>query len=459
MDKLIKTIIADRYILESKLDSGGMGSIFLAKDKISKNSVVVKNLHSFKKTENNIKRFQKEAEILKSLNHPNIVSLIEYLNWNGEFYIILEYLKGISLQEKFKEKKTFEITEITNIFMQLLDALEAAHKNSIVHRDLKPSNIFCIPVKGEDDQVKILDFGISLSLEEDLDNRLTRTGEIIGTPYYLSPEQITGKQNISFQSDIYSLGIILYELLAGSPPFTGISDMDILLGHLYRLPDEIQRPDLKENRIYNKYLEIINKSLLKNVDDRFDSIGEIREFFENVEVTEKRRTKRFVNDRKSRHKESYRAPLEKNSRFVTTKKSKLNNFDTAGTPTLSDQAQAKKNIAVFEDDNRSVEMSLIPLLHISNFSLTELSLDISEFSNDQIRPDLIILNVGNEKNLENLNKIKQNKLLKSLPVLICGKEDDLDFISNSINSGATDYIPFPFSPEEIVGKIVKHSDP
>ena len=218
MDKLINQTIAGRYVLEKKLDSGGMGSIYLARDNLISKQVVVKNLHSFKRNEDNIERFRKEAEILKKLDHDNIVTIIDHQSWNDELFIVLEYLNGHSLQEKLKKRKNLSIDEISNIYFQTLDALEAAHNQSVVHRDLKPSNIFCIPKTDTLDFIKILDFGISITLDEDQDSRLTKTGEIIGTPIYLSPEQITRKQKISYQSDIYSLGVILYEMFAGFPP-------------------------------------------------------------------------------------------------------------------------------------------------------------------------------------------------------------------------------------------------
>ncbi len=457
MKSPINSVISGRYILEEQLDSGGMGNIFLAEDKLSKKKVVVKHLHSFKKTKNNILRFKKEANILKGLDHPNIVSLIEYLSWNDEFYIILEYLKGISLQEKLENKKVFGINEVNDMYLQILNALEAAHRKQIVHRDLKPSNIFCIPRKGLYDHIKILDFGISISLEEGPDSRLTRTGEIIGTPIYLSPEHIREKQNISFYSDIYSLGIILYELLAGFPPFSGQNDMDILLGHLYRLPGEIQRPDLKSDPLFKKYVELIKQSLKKNINDRFRTIKEVRDFLELDILPERKNENTIVNDRRSRHKRSYKGPLTFDDKVNKTRKTNLSDLDPTTSFEKRNLSHRKIEVAVFEDEERSVEMSLAPLLYISSYTITEPITDLSDCKEGHIIPDIIILNEGNEKNLKDLKKAKLNDDLAKTPVLVCGHEDDLDFIAMTINSGATDYISFPFSPEDIIRKIDKYT--
>lgn len=444
MNNLTGTTISNRYFIGEELSAGGMGTIFLAKDILSDRSVVVKALHSLRKNDKNKKRFIREAEILKQLNHPNIVAIQEFLEWKGELYIILEYLKGESLQEKIKERGIFELDDITTFFTQIMDALEAAHKSSVIHRDLKPTNIICVPGKGSMKQFKVLDFGISISLFDDPENRLTKTGEIVGTPYYLSPEQISGKQDVSFHTDIYSLGIILYELLTGTPPFTGPNDIDILLGHLYRVPRKIVREDLEGDPLYEKYLNIIKRSLVKNTDDRFGSISELREFFKSAPDPEKKVTKNILTDRISRQKESFKGPVKVPENEVT--KSITDRFSPVDTE--------KVKVGVMENENSPVERSLIPLLEVSNFSIIKITGEVDP--DDILSTDIIILNEDNKSNLENLKKITGHNNLAGKPVLICGEETDLEFISNAINSGAADYIPHPFSPEEVIEKLKKH---
>jgi len=454
MDKLINTTIAGRYVLEKKLDSGGMGAIFLARDILIAKQVVVKNLHSFKKSKDNVERFRQEAEILKKLDHDNIVTIIDHQSWEDEIFIVLEYLNGHSLQDKIAKKKYLSIEEISNIYFQALDALEAAHSKSIIHRDLKPSNIFCIPKTDSFDFIKILDFGISLILDEDQDNRLTKTGEIIGTPIYLSPEQITGKQKISFHTDIYSMGVILFEMFAGFPPFSGMNDMDVLLGHLYRTPGKVQRPDLEEHPQYAKFQKVIERSLMKNIDDRFQSINEIRVFFESENIPEIRRGRNFINDRRTRHKESLKKTIPRYEKGEITQKREIGGMASDTTIQTGGPFSKAVKVAAFEDEQRSIEMSLVPLLMISNYSLIK-EIDFNSVNN---KPDIIILNEGNEHNLENLKKLRSEKASSDIPILVCGDEDDLDLISKSINAGATDYLPFPYSPEGIVRKIGKYSN-
>jgi len=454
MDKLINITIAGRYVLEKKLNSGGMGAIYLARDTLISKQVVVKNLHAFRKSNENIERFRKEAEILKKLDHDNIVTIIDHQSWNDELFIVLEYLNGHTLSEKIAKNKLLSIEEISNIYFQTLDALEAAHDKSVIHRDLKPSNIFCIPKTDSFDFIKILDFGISITLDDDQDKRLTKTGEIIGTPIYLSPEQITGKQKISFQTDIYAMGVILYEMFAGFPPFSGFNDMDVMLGHMYRKPNKVQRPDLEGHPHYEKFLKVIDRSLMKNIDDRFRSIKEIREFFKKESVPDLKRGRNFINDRRTRHKESLKRPLPSPGSSAVTQKREFGLHDSDPTLQTGNPLFKMVKIAVFEDEKRSVDMSLIPLLLISNFSLIE-DMNLNDM---KIRPDLFILNEGDESNLSKLKKIRSDQNSSAIPVLVCGKEDDLDLISGAIHSGATDYISYPFSPEEIIRKITKYSE-
>ncbi len=450
-------VIAGRYQIIEKIGSGGMGAIFKATDKITGHNVVVKGLHSFRRTDTNIKRFRKEAEILKQLKHPNIVSFIDYLTWEDELFIVLEYLDGTSLQEKISKGAKMELDEIASVFFQLINALESAHDQQIVHRDLKPSNIFCVSKENSGTHIKLLDFGISISLSDDPEARLTKTGEIVGTPYYLSPEHITRSQEITIRSDIYSLGVITYELLAGFPPFSGQNDMDILLGHLYRQVPLIERPDLKQQPMYKKLTQIVYRSLKKNSDDRFASISEMRELIEMTSDPSQTKSSRFINDRISRHRESIHKPSESKNNSETTKKLVLSKRDYDDTFEIPPLFKNDNGTELFEDENIAVEKSLIPLLDVSRlpFNLNTNADDLT--GEDHPAISMAILNLGNKSNLKILKEMRNNDKFRTIPIIVCGEAADLDLMSASINNGATDYFSTPYCPDEIIRKIKKYT--
>ncbi|MEN8154463.1 MAG: protein kinase [Acidobacteriota bacterium] len=452
-------LIAERYRILKKLDSGGMGDIFLAEDESSLRKVVIKNPHSFKKDEESKKRFHQEAEILKEIKHPNIVNLYDFVEWKGELYIILEYLEGKTLKDKITEKITFSLEEIDAIFLQILEALEAAHKKSIVHRDVKPSNIFCLKREGVDDLIKVLDFGTALNLEQEFDSRLTKTGHIVGTPVYLSPEQILGKKDITLHSDIYSLGIILYELFSGSPPFLGDNSFELYSAHLYKIPAQIDRPDLENDPLYEKYLEIVFKCLKKNIDDRFDSISEIKNFLKEKIVKSIGNDIRVDKDRSIRYKDFIQGPVDLKGKQNQQELLRNENLKLMKTTYYSKSKNSRKvnmkgkEVLVCEDENKSLEMSIIPLLKISKHSVIKLPDCSSDINKILGSPDLIIINKDIDQNLTILTEIKNSRLSEK-PVLVCGKEDDLDFIFSAIEAGASDYISFPLSPESVLKKII-----
>jgi len=457
MEHLTGKTVAGRYRLGSVLGAGGMGTIFPAEDRLTGGTVVVKNLTAFKKTDVNIQRFRKEAEILKKLKHPNIVTFIDFLTWEDELFIILEYLRGVSLQTKLSPREPMEIGNITNMLFQVLSALETAHSHRIVHRDLKPSNIFCIPQGKSPDLVKLLDFGISISMEEGPEMRLTRTGEIVGTPYYLSPEHITRDREISYASDIYSLGVILYEALAGFPPFSGKNDMDVLMGHLYRQPNPIRRPGLEKDPDFQKLVRLTHRCLKKNIRERPGSIREIREFMNSDDQIPSQRKGNIINDRVTRHRESFQKPPKITARGETTKKMEFHPGlpdETLGIPPLF---KSDTWIALFEEGKDSMENSLIPMMNISHFRFRVLSEISDSLTEESHLPSLFILNESGEAILEKLKKIRSSGELKHLPVISCGDENDIQLITSAIEAGATDHFTTPIDPDVISAKLKKYT--
>ncbi|MGD2087446.1 MAG: serine/threonine-protein kinase [Candidatus Aminicenantes bacterium] len=437
METFINKIIAKRYRCVEKIGSGGMGVVYLAEDTVLNRDVAVKVLRPTFKDEKNQSRFFREAKILSQLNHPHIVTIHDFGMWKKNMYIVLEYLDGNNLQQILKKSGPFPVTWLINALPQMMDALEAAHHEGIIHRDLKPSNIFCLKQFDHTDYIKILDFGTAVSLGQDILDKITPTGEVIGSPRYMSPEQIMGRE-ISPCSDIYALGITMYEILSGKPPFGGDNMMSIFLSHLYQPPRPIKSwKDVNDPQIHN-LREIVNTCLNKNPEDRYASIHELRKALTEGPKRKFRLPENLVGERQMRFKQYYLGPIE--DTHIETRISRIS--PAHSTPLL-----------VIEAENSPIENTITPLLKITNHSVqSPMSLDWDEIKKIKL-PGAIVLNKGKEENLQLIREIQRIKEWETIPVFICGPEGDLDYISRAIDAGAGDYLSYPFDPKEIINKI------
>ena len=208
----IGQIIKDRYKILELLGEGGMAFVYKAEDMQLKRTVAIKTLKpNYVQQETFVERFKREAQTVANLNHPNIVQIFDW-GIEDEPFFVMEYIEGNTLTSIIARKKTISIGDILFIGAQVSDGLQAAHSRGLVHRDIKPGNIMITP----GGKVKVTDFGIVSIQNEDSD--ITKTGSILGTANYISPEQAQGKP-VSVESDLYSLGTVMYELIAGRPPF------------------------------------------------------------------------------------------------------------------------------------------------------------------------------------------------------------------------------------------------
>src|ERR1700685_4402931 len=208
-----ETLIDGRYRVISRLGSGGMADVYLAQDQLLGREVAVKVLHHhFAEDQEFVERFRREASSAAGLSHPNIVGIFDRGEWNGTYYIAMEYVPGRSLKTIVRERGALDPTAAIDIAVQILRAARFAHKRGVIHRDLKPHNV----ILDEEGRARVTDFGIARAGASDM----TLTGSIMGTAQYLSPEQAQGLP-VSAASDLYSIGVILYELLTGSVPFEG----------------------------------------------------------------------------------------------------------------------------------------------------------------------------------------------------------------------------------------------
>ena len=217
--------ISDRYEVINRIGEGGMANVYLAHDIILDRRVAIKVLRGdLSSDEKFVRRFQREALSASSLSHPNIVEMYDVGEDNGQYYIVMEYIEGKTLKQLLKRRGFLTISEVIDIMLQLTDGLAQAHDLYIIHRDIKPQNILIL----ENGLVKITDFGIAVALNN---SQLTQTNSVMGSVHYLPPEQASGKGS-TIKSDIYSLGIIMYELLTGKLPFKGENAIEVALKQL-----------------------------------------------------------------------------------------------------------------------------------------------------------------------------------------------------------------------------------
>jgi beta-lactam-binding protein with PASTA domain len=263
-DTLIDRTFDRRYVIKRKLGSGGMADVYLAEDQELGRRVALKLLDErHASDEQFVERFRREAQSAAGLNHPNIVSIFDRGRAEGTYYIAMEYLDGRTLKELLVRNGPTPIPIAIDYARQILGALSFAHRNGIIHRDIKPHNI----IVGSDGRLKVTDFGIARSGA----SQMTEAGSIVGTAQYLSPEQARGAP-VDPRSDLYSLGIVLYEMLTGHVPFTGDTPVEIAMKHLSQVPEP---PSKLRPEVPHDLDAVVMRSLAKDPDQRYASAEEM----------------------------------------------------------------------------------------------------------------------------------------------------------------------------------------
>ena len=268
---MINKIICNRYKILDHLGTGGMATVWLGYDTILDRQVAIKTFKIDANDEDAVKRFNREAKAVTSLSHPNIVSIYDVENEGEFYYLILEYVEGMTLKDYMVKNPRIPIETIVHIAKQIAAGLSHAHQNGIIHRDIKPQNI----LMNENLTCKITDFGIARAYG---DTTLTQTNQMLGTVYYLSPEQARGNVATA-QSDIYSLGILIFEMITGQIPFKGESAVAIALKHLQE-----ELPDIEKYRenVPQSVKNIVLQATMKNPNERYISSKELFEDLSTV---------------------------------------------------------------------------------------------------------------------------------------------------------------------------------
>ena len=272
--------INDRYQIIKSIGEGGMANVYLAYDTILDRNVAVKVLRGDLATDEKfVRRFQREALSASSLTHPNIVEVYDVGEDNGNYFIVMEYIEGRHLKDLIKKRGKLTTSEAIDIISQICDGLATAHDHYIIHRDIKPQNIMIL----DSGLVKITDFGIAMALNS---TQLTQTNSVMGSVHYLPPEQASGKGS-TMQSDIYSMGIVLYELLTGELPFRGENAVEIALKQLKE-----PLPNIKEKLpdIPNSIVNILKRATAKNTKNRYadarEMLSDIKTALDDTRINE-----------------------------------------------------------------------------------------------------------------------------------------------------------------------------
>ena len=296
--------INDRYQIIKSIGEGGMANVYLAYDTILDRNVAIKVLRGDLATDEKfVKRFQREALSASSLTHPNIVDVYDVGEDSGNFYIVMEYIEGKQLKQLIKKRGKLLVSEVVDIMTQVCEGLAVAHDSYIIHRDIKPQNIMIL----DSGLIKITDFGIAMALNN---TQLTQTNSVMGSVHYLPPEQASGK-GATIQSDIYSMGIMMYELLTGKLPFRGENAVEIALKQLKEPLPDIQ----EEVDVPNSIVNILKRCTAKNPKNRYkdarEMLNDIKTALDESREEEPIIEYKYPEDLKVKTKENLEEPDEK----------------------------------------------------------------------------------------------------------------------------------------------------
>jgi eukaryotic-like serine/threonine-protein kinase len=286
MSDLVGTVISSKYELTKFLGEGGLGRVFLAEQKPMGRQVALKLLHPELSCDASLSaRFEREALAASRISHPNSVVIHDFgsdvIGSHKQLYLVMEFLKGETLHERIQghPKRRLPAWDAVHILAQVLRPLAAFHKAGVIHRDLKPDNIMlCQSDIGE--QVKLLDFGIA----KVSGSSLTATGQMVGTPHYMAPEQITASKELGPTVDIYAMGVLLYEALTGDPPYLAEHHIDLFRMHLLETPKALAER-FPEEPYLKPFDAVIRKAMSKKPADRYQSADELRQAMEAALVT------------------------------------------------------------------------------------------------------------------------------------------------------------------------------
>lgn len=278
-DPLIGRVLDGRWVIDKRIGMGGMGAVYLGSQRSVDREVAIKTLKpELCSSREFVERFFREARVATKISHPNCVTILDFgQTADDTLYLAMEYLDGMELSERLNQG-ALTVREIVEICIQISSALAAAHASNIIHRDLKPDNIYLLSISDESIFIKVLDFGIAKVL--DSEEKMTRTGQVFGTPEYMSPEQCRG-DTIDGRSDLYSLGCIMYRMLVDRPPFESDTPMAVLVSHVSEVPTDV-REVMTRDDIPEALADLCMRLLSKDADRRPADAQSVRGELESI---------------------------------------------------------------------------------------------------------------------------------------------------------------------------------
>ncbi|MFZ4738577.1 MAG: protein kinase domain-containing protein [Bradymonadia bacterium] len=279
---LIGRTLDKRYVIDARLGAGGMGTVYVATQTAVGRKVAIKLLpDSIASDMGAVKRFMQEAKAASTLSHPNVVTIHDFGQTDeGHLFLVMELVEGQTLARVLKNEGALDPERAVRIAVQILNAVEDAHNRGIVHRDLKPENVIISPRSGNPDFAKVLDFGLA-KIADDASpggDGLTKTGQVFGTPAYMSPEQARGER-CDLRTDLYAVGVMLYEMLSGRRPFDGESPISILVKHMHEPPPSFELLSPSPN-VPQPIIDAVRRALAKTREGRFENAAEMRNALE-----------------------------------------------------------------------------------------------------------------------------------------------------------------------------------
>ncbi len=270
----LRAALSDRYAIERELGRGGMATVYLARDLRHDRPVALKLLHPDLAATLGPERFHREIKLAARLQHPHILTVHDSGDNDGRLWFTMPYVEGESLRERLRREKQLPVHDALRIAREAATALDYAHRHDVIHRDIKPENLLLTM----DGQVLVADFGIARALGE-ADTEITKTGMTVGTPAYMSPEQASGERMVDARTDIYALGSVLYEMLAGEPPFTGPTAQLIIARKFTETPRPLR--SVRET-LPAATDSVVSRALARAPADRFASAAEFARALEGI---------------------------------------------------------------------------------------------------------------------------------------------------------------------------------
>ncbi len=272
----LRTALGDRYEVERLVGEGGMATVFLAQDRRHGRQVAIKTLRAELAVSIGADRFLREIRVAASLQHPNVLALYDSGEADGILYYVMPFVEGESLRDRLNREQQLPLHDAVRITREAAEGLAYAHEHGVVHRDIKPENIML-----QNGHALVADFGIARAVDA-AGEKLTQTGMAVGTPHYMSPEQALGADHADGRSDIYSLGCVLYEVLAGQPPFDGPNSRSIMARHAMEQVPSIQ---VVRQSVPDELEDAVMQALEKTPADRFQKMSEFAEVLADLEPT------------------------------------------------------------------------------------------------------------------------------------------------------------------------------